>query len=239
MTKFHLIVALILSQLAISQVESSSSASANNEKLKHLMKNAKPNFKVKCHDLLKDFNPIVEERTFLVTSDQTSLISKHAKNSTFEKLSSECPSTIEANANRLELVWRYQFFESSHCIRVELDLGNLTQFRQVLNYNYYMFSYRELGSKNVHLKRQLIEDQTNGLTINRAYIKPYIVCVSFFKRDFSLLTRNHTVNRTTNQTMIDCRNFSQELLDDQKLQNVDLCIDIDTPAHFLSISQGL
>lgn len=226
---------LLVVVLVFIGVESSPSA-ASSEKLKNLIKTARPNYKVKCQDLLKDFNPIVEKRTFMVTRDQKSLISQHAKNSTFEQLTSQCPSSIEANANQLELVWRYQFFESTHCIRVEFDLGNLTLFRQVLDYSYYMFSYRELGSKNIHLKRQLIEEQMNGLTISRAYIKPYIVCVSFFKRDFSM--RPVPLNQTSNQTMIDCRNFSAELLDDQKLQNVDLCIDIDTPAHFLSVSQG-
>jgi hypothetical protein len=46
-----------------------------------------------------------------------------------------------------------------------------------------MFSFREFTKKNVHLKRQQVVDRVNSLTIHRVNIRPYVICVSFFKRN--------------------------------------------------------
>jgi hypothetical protein len=225
------ILLLIISILNfnLSPVDSSSSA---NEKLKGLIKHAKPNYKVQCQDLVKVFKPEEEKRVFLVTSDHKSLVSKHSKSSLIDGYLQQCPAAVAEESGRIELFWRYQFFESAHCIRVEFDLGNLTRFALALDYSYYMFSYRELGSRNIHLGRQPIVDAVNSLTISRAKIKPYIVCVSFYKRDSPILA--NTTGNASNVTIAECKRFRQELRDDQKLQNIDLCIDIDTPTHFLS-----
>jgi hypothetical protein len=98
----------------------------------------------------------------------------------------ECSSSSSSNNNNnnhdlIPIKFRYQFIETLHCIRVEIDLGNTTKFRQMTNFNYYMFNYREIAKKNTYLERQPINESVNSLTIYKAHLRPYIICVSFYK----------------------------------------------------------
>jgi hypothetical protein len=150
------------------------------KKLKH----AKPSLKTCNANFEKDFNPIEEKRLFLSTQSRYTLASKQSIIETFEHYRNECisqPEFTELSKSFVELKWRYQFLESAHCIRIELDLGNVTHFKSVFNYSHYMFSYRELRHRNTHVKRQPIVDKVNTLTIHRVNIRPYIVCVTFYK----------------------------------------------------------
>ena len=96
----------------------------------------------------------------------------------------QCRKNKLLKENLIELKWRFQFIESLHCIRVELLLGNVSRFKNYTNFSYYKFSYRELSKNNIFLKRQPIDESINSLTVYKANLKPYVVCVSFFKNRF-------------------------------------------------------
>ena len=150
-----------------------------------------------CSEFHADYHPAVEKRTFmssfiLVKSDYIergspasnalSAFSFHEKiYDLFLKQCAHDDSFTKFDRQLHELVWRYQFYEAQHCIRVELDFGNVSRFREVYDVNTYMFTFREFSKKNVHLKRQELVDEVNSLTIHRVNIRPYVVCVSFFK----------------------------------------------------------
>lgn len=194
-----------------------------------MLKHAKPNYKKVCNDFLDDLKLKNEKRTFMPQMSRTGLTSLYSVNDVFEIYSNRCShDELIKRHEPVEITWRYQFLESPHCIVVDLDLGNLTRFRQQLAYDYYMFSYRELGHENLHLKRNPIE-QVNRLLLHRVNIKPYIVCVSFYRAH---LLENQTTY--TNDTDKNCNEMNAFLARDDRMHDVDLCVDIDTPTHFLS-----
>ena len=236
-----------------------SSANDNklNKKLKHYKesKQSKKNY-FSCSDYQTDYHPTEVKKTFIPTLISSNLNERKSSNNlytmstlrsfeTFHDLfSKQCYSdetykTFETNM--FEIVWRYQFYESQHCIRVELDLGNITKFKDIFNYHNYMFSSRELARPNNYLKRQKINDQSNFLTINQVNIRPYIVCVSFYKNDINLHDDSKQAgSEGDNATLenpsssLNCSDYSSLLLEDERMHDVDLCIDIDTQTHFLS-----
>ena len=87
----------------------------------------------------------------------------------------------------ITLKWSYQFIEEAHCVRVELNLSNVTSFKLKTNFNYYAFSYREITKTNVYLKRHPVVDSVNSLSVLKANLKPYVICVTFFKNKIQVL----------------------------------------------------
>jgi hypothetical protein len=222
---------------------------AENEKaaLKKL-KHAKIGSPSVCNDeFKKGFHPTVVIRRFFATDSKSTLASNESFDGLIQNYTSQCPSTdvTQFEKSFVDLKWRYQFLESAHCIRIELDLGNLTHFKSLFNYSYYMFSYRELSRRNNHLKRQPIADQLNSLTIHRVKIKPYIVCVTFYSRVELNLTRPEGVksNETTDAVMSDeevasdCAQYTEFFRSDDRHHDTDLCLDIDTQHHFLNFEE--
>lgn len=202
----------------------SAQCSINKKKYQQQLKHAKPNYKTKCSDYYFEFNPHIEKRLIIPSSIQVSSISVLAEiYDLFYQQCSQDENFIKINDSLIEINWKYQFFESPHCIRVDIDFGNMTKFRKSLNYAYYMFSYRELGKSNIFLKRNPIVDQVNTLVINRVHLRPYIVCISFYKN-----------NPQFNENSTDCAQMRRSLLQDERVHDVELCVDIDTPTHFLS-----
>lgn len=218
------------------------SSSSNDKKLMNKIKHAKPNYKHACSDFEKDFRPTVEKRLLVPVNENKNFASLQSMNQIYDLFLSQCsenPALSRFENNLVEITWRYQFFESPHCIRVELDLGNLTKFKNSLNFGYYMFSYREFGKGNHHLKKQIIDASINTLILHRVYIKPYIVCVTFYKNNPKFYEANSSViisnkNETTRTTPLNCTDFNDLFLNDDRVHDADLCVDIDTQAHFLS-----
>ena len=183
---------------------------------------------------IKEWNPKMKEERFLISNQNTLTpiysISPHLDNCEKEEM--------------IKIQWRYLFFESMHCIRVEFDFGaTLNYFTRLTNYQYYSFSYRELGKHNNYLSRQALNESTNSLTIKRANLRPYIICVSFYKNEqiylpilnnHSFILKNETLNDTTSSVDPDCSDYGSLLRADDFTHNIDLCVDIDTQAHFLS-----
>jgi hypothetical protein len=91
------------------------------------------------------------------------------------------------------------------------------------------------------LKRQPIVDQINTLTIHRVHIRPYIVCVSFYKNDlgYNVMAQNssgsaaETVDRDQYISSLSCSGYNKMLLEDERIHDVDLCVDVDIHDHFL------
>lgn len=137
------------------------------------------------------------------------------------------------HVNSIRIKFRYQFIESLHCVRVELNLGNVTKFTELTNFKYYMFSYRELTKTNNYLKRHVLNESTNSLVVYKAHLKPYIICVTFYKQKYkSSITKND--NFTNSTASLDCSEFNEFIMNDERTHDIDLCIDIDTQLHFLS-----
>ncbi|RNA07625.1 hypothetical protein BpHYR1_013117 [Brachionus plicatilis] len=198
----------------------SSSSKKHQQQLKH----AKPNYKTTCSDYYDVFNPHVESRLIMSSSVQASSVSSLSQAyAIFYQQCAQDHTFSLINDSLLEINWKYQFFESPHCIRVDIDFGNVTKFKNSLHYAYYMFSYRELGKANIFLKRNEIIDPVNTLVINRVHLRPYIVCVSFYKQ-----------NPQFSENSTECVQMSRALLEDERVHDVELCVDIDTPTHFLS-----
>ena len=163
----------------------------------------------------------------------------------FEKQCTNDSSFEKLNKNWLKMLWRYKLYEDLHCLRVELDLGNITHFRKTFNYTYYVFSYRELGKKNIFLKRQAIEESKNSLIIRHANLRPYIICISFYKDDLykydtpaesvNGTNRTYDASTTTPATSLSCDQRAEMLRQDVPGHDLAMCIDIDTPEHFLEI----
>jgi hypothetical protein len=184
---------------------------------------------------IKEWDPKIKEERFLI-SNQNTLNPIHSISPHLD----DC----EKSEEMIKIEWRYLFFESMHCIRVEFDFGNtLENFTRLTDYQYYSFSYRELGKHNNYLSRQILNESTNSLTIKRANLRPYIICVSFYKNEqiylpviynYSFLLNNETLNDTTPSVDPDCSDYSTLLRADDFTHNIDLCVDIDTQAHFLS-----
>ena len=135
----------------------------------------------------RDFvKPHEIKRTLIALNSRSNAASKQSLNSLFtiydNKCKDESKEFSEMERSTFNLTWRYQFVESAHCIRVELDLGNVTRFLKLLSFTHYMFSYRELTKENNYLQRQPIVDSKNKLIIHRVKIRPYIVCVTFYKQ---------------------------------------------------------
>lgn len=223
----------MLSKLILSILIACVLASSNDKKkLIQKIKHAKPNYKHVCSDFEKDFHPAEEKRLFIPVNTKATLASLESLSSVYDIFSQQCSEQNSSQINNeiLELKWKYQFFESPHCIRVELDLGNVTKLKSFLNLDYYMFSYREFGKKNTHLKRQLIDDQVNSLTIHRVHIRPYVVCVTFYKQNPKIFDEQKASNSSQNET--NCSEFTDAFRQDDRMHDVDLCVDIDTQAHF-------
>ena len=166
-----------------------------------------------CSDFSKEIHTTVDKRLFMsnfvlvksnfVTQYHSPLASTLSfyekiydlfyKQCYLEKIYTKFESNIH------ELTWSYQFNEAQHCIRVELNLGNATRFKQVFGYDSYMFSFREFHKKNIHLKKQDIVDEVNSLTIHRVHIRPYVICVSFFKsKKQNPIVTNETLTESNN-----------------------------------------
>ena len=184
---------------------------------------------------IKEWTPKTKE-DFFVISNQNTLTSIDS----IGPLLDNC-----TNEEMIKIEWRYLFFEGLHCIHVEFDFGQtLENFTRLTNYNYYRFSYRELGKNNVYQNRQALNQSKNSLTITRANLRPYIICVNFYKNEqIYLPVFNNSFNFNTNDTLNDTAMFSTEpgcpeytelLREDDFTHNIDLCVDIDTQAHFLS-----
>lgn len=202
----------------------SSVLTSSNKKQNQQLRHAKPNYKTKCSDYFINFNPHVEKKQLIPSSVQVTSISSVAEiYSIFFQQCVQDEKFTKINESLIEISWKYQFFESPHCIRVDIDFGNITKFKNSLNYAYYMFSYRELGRSNIFLKRNPIIDQINTLVINRVHLRPYIVCISFYKK-----------NPQFNENSTECAQMRSALLEDERVHDVELCVDIDTPTHFLS-----
>lgn len=202
----------------------SSVLTSSNKKHQQQLKHAKPNYKTKCSDYFSNYNPHVEKRLFIPSSVQVTSVS--AMDQIYNLFLQQCvqdENTKKLNESLIEINWKYQFFEAPHCIRVDIDFGNVTKFKNSLDYAYYMFSYRELGKTNIFLRRNPIIDQINTLVINRVHLKPYIVCISFYKK-----------NPLFNENSTECSQMKRALIEDERFHDVELCVDIDTPAHFLS-----
>ncbi len=175
-----IICILSTASISCSQLKAAEKEKQTMRKLKH----AKPSLKACNANFEKGFHPELETRLFLATESKDTLVSKQSVFDLYQTYKNECNTQDEftvLNRTIVELKWRYQFLESAHCIRIELDLGNVTRLKTLFNYSYYMFSYRELSRRNTHVKRQPIVDQLNTLTIHRVNIRPYIVCVTFYK----------------------------------------------------------
>ena len=265
--KSHLLFSL-LSLLICSKSLSNASSAKDKEKFEKKVKHYEhtktgTSNRFSCSDFNPDLHPIEEKRTFmpkfiLVKTDfqDHSDSPLSSKLSFYEKIYDlfykQChkdEAFVRFDKRLHELTWRYQFYESQHCIRVELDFGNVTRFKEIYEFNNYMFSFRELSKKNIHMKRQEIVDEVNSLTIHRVNIRPYVVCVSFFKKTKNLNTEEvlppaQAANASTNATSdadddddspgLTCNDLGSILQDDERVHDVDLCVDIDTQVHFLS-----
>jgi hypothetical protein len=270
--KSHILIPLAVFVLILCSKSVNSSSSKSEEKfikkVKHY-ENAKTaaSTRFACSDFNPDSHPIVEKRTFMPTfilvktdfydhsdSPLSSALSFYEK--VYDLFYAQCHKDItfkRLDSTLHELTWRYQFYESQHCIRVELDFGNATRFREIYELTNYMFSFREFTKKNIHMKRQeIVDNEVNSLTIHRVNIRPYVVCVSFFKQNKSLSTDNlapsssssnmstvSSTNETTNDDGsesggLSCEDLESILAKDERVHDVDLCVDIDTQVHFLS-----
>ena len=173
---------------------SASGSSKKRFQKKHQNRPTAP--KHECGDLAY-FTPTIDRRTYVVKSTDTPSIALLGSSKRDADDDSPPPpppspsapscslaaSLAESPDATFELEWRYHFFESPRCIRVELDMLNTSRFRSLLNMSYYVFSYREMSRPNVQLKRQPIGDDSdtvNVITIHRVKIKPYVVCVAFY-----------------------------------------------------------
>jgi len=196
----------------------------------------KPKYKMNCDQF--DEHMRTENRGFLKKiaskplndekNNKFSLSSFHSLEKIREDFEKKCSTNYaDFTSDLVQLTWRYQFFESQHCIRVELDFGNVTLFKNYFDYSYYMFSYREIAKPHNYLKRHPIMDQNNSLVIYKVNLKPFIVCVSFYKHNPEI------VNTTTNQSSQYCNEIESNIHRDEGLSEIDMCIDIDTQAHFL------
>jgi len=199
---------------------------------------------------IKHLYPKVKKEYFILTGVPNEPKSQ-SEDPTYTLSSIEPINTLLENCkqetkNYIELTWRYEFFESMHCLKVELDFGkNVTDFVRKANYNYYAFSYRELGKKNKYLQRQPINESVNTLTVKGVNHKPYIICVTFYKYDyFAYLNSNLNITgnmtqdaNSTNSTTPNepsCSDYQNFYAMDKQTHDVDLCVDIDTHAHFLN-----
>jgi hypothetical protein len=91
-----------------------------------------------------------------------------------------------------------------------------------------MFSYREIAKPHNYLKRHPIADKNNSLVIYKVNLKPFIVCVSFYK------INPEPLNTTSSEKTQNCSELESIIHKDDGLSEIDLCIDIDTQAHFLT-----
>jgi hypothetical protein len=97
-------------------------------------------------------------------------------------------SPCDETNKTITLKWSYQFIEEAHCVRVELNFSNVTSFKRKTNFNYYAFSYREITKNNVYLNRHPVNDSVNSLAVLKAHLKPYVICVTFFKNPIQVST---------------------------------------------------
>jgi hypothetical protein len=200
----------------------------------------------------KFVNPHEQERTFMATKQVSvdlpvynTIASVKSVESVIDNFNKKCSKERmfqEFQKQTFNFTWRYEFFESPHCIRIELDLGNITRFKSMFNLNYYTFSYRELSRPNIHLKRNPINESINSLVIHRVHIRPYIVCVSFYKNHLGFFPIHNNINNNSTEydrdqfiSDMNCSNYNEMLMDDERVHDVDLCVDIDTNDHFLSL----
>jgi hypothetical protein len=184
-----LIMLLSLLIVQIVQIESSGGGSSGHVKSNHVP------HKDGCLKFDPKLNSITLKRQFI--SVQRNIVSSINSYKIYDKYKEQCSSQVEnltlssenAQFNEFsskltELSWTFQFIDSLKCIRVELDLGNISSnFKKNFDYDYYMFSYREFAKENIYFKRHPIKDSINSLIINKVNLtKPYIVCVTFYTR---------------------------------------------------------
>jgi hypothetical protein len=164
------------------------------------------------------------------------------------------PEQENCTFDSFEVTWSYEFFSSAHCMKVVLDFGpNVTDFIRQLNYSHYGFTFRELGKDNIYASRKPINERTNTLFIENVNYRPYIICVTFYKKslpasqsakfqftdanDYDLTTNTSldpfSVNgsSTMNDSLL-CQKYSNIIGEDERTHDIDLCIDIDTHEIF-------
>jgi hypothetical protein len=206
--------------------------------MKKRMKHSKP-APTLCKNFEKDFNPKTEIHTFYVSNDRKILISRESILDAYSFAPTNnftCNDTeqyLSTKFNSLNITWRYQFLESAHCIRVELDFVNTTRFQSLTNFTNYRFSYRELGKHNSYLKKHIInKTELNRLTIHQVKIRPYIICVSFYKHNNLIAERG--LNDMDSSSYSTC----PDLYEEERVHDNDLCIDIDIHSHFLGFDDN-
>jgi len=191
-----------------------------------------------CSKFDPDLNSITEKQEFmLIQADGVSTLA--STDSVYDKFRAQCSNQAAEEPNFktfskqvASVTWRFQYMESHSCIRVELDLGrNITAFKNVFNYNYYMFSYRELSHRNKFDKRHPIVNSVNVLTLNKVHARPYIVCVTFYSQKIP----ESTVNNITESNNMTCEDYSKFIRGDNRAHDVNLCVDIDTHSDFMSM----
>jgi hypothetical protein len=267
----YVLIASLLLALFTASLINCANKQIDHKKLKQLLKNNKPTYKqgacsefsgeIKPTEMKRKFMPIKIDKHHHSSSSSSNQVSPQydhlssiraveAAHDIFDKQCFNESVYGEYSKQFYEITWRYKFFESLHCIRVELDFGNLTHFFNLFGYKYYKFSYRELGLKNSYSKRNLITDQTNSLTIHRVNIRPYVVCVTFYKKNVNSMfessiaaetSSNSTNNNSTVVTAtaadesvrLTCEQVHGELISDERMHDADMCVDVDTQAHFL------
>jgi hypothetical protein len=122
-------------------------------------------------------------------------------------------TTITKTRKKQQLIWKYDFYDHIDLIYVEFDFTNTTHFIKKFGYEYYMFSYRIINENNKFMKRQLITDKNKTLTIHKAEKIPYVVCVTFFKKNI------------TNSSE-PCSSLAEQIQNDENAHDVNLCIDV-------------
>jgi hypothetical protein len=198
------------------------------QKIKDDLHKKRANTQIKSCESIRNWHPKVKSERFLMAGLDSSIISSMQSFPHIDNCTIEFPDHQD---HFFEVTWRYEFFESMHCIKTELDFGaNLTSFVQRLNYSYYGFTYRELGKKNVYMPRQLINESNNTLLIKNVNYHPYIVCVTFYKNPFVSQILPSVASDDDDLT---CDDYSVLFTQDHRSHDVNLCIDIDTQATFL------
>jgi uncharacterized protein YxeA len=232
-----IVLKIFIISLFILEIKSDGDASLRNihvqKKLQQKLKQEKHSKDIKSCENIDDWNPLTKSVYFLLTS-----LNHDYKNDDLSSINAFSPF-LDSCTNQSELIeieWKYQYFESMHCIKIELDLKNSTNFIEKAKYNYYSFSYRELGKRNKFRPRQIINESVNSLVVKNVNLRPYIICVTFYKGDYLSLSQE-TPNISTHQSNISeigCKDYTILFSQDKQTHDVDLCVDIDTQAHFLT-----
>lgn len=235
-----IILKIFIISLFILEIKTDGDNSLRNvhvqKKLQQKLKQEKHSKSIKSCDNIDNWNPHTKSVYFLLTS-----LNHDYKNDDLSSINALSPffDSCTNQSELIEIEWRYQYFESMHCIKVELDLKNSTKFIEKAKYNYYSFSYRELGKNNKFRPRQSINENVNSLVLKNINLRPYIICVTFYKGDYlSQATINvSTDTSTSNESStfeMGCNDYMTLFSQDKQTHDVDLCVDIDTQAHFLT-----